>query len=131
MHKANQLHMKKFETVDQYIANFPAEVQTILQELRRVIASAAPAAEECISYQMPTFRLHGNLVHFAGYSNHIGFYPAPSGISHFADRISAYKHAKGSLQFPLSKPIPFDLVADIVRFRAEENIRKATEKRKK
>lgn len=119
--------MKKFETVDQYIAGFPAEVQAILQELRRVVASAAPAAEECISYQIPTFKLHGNLVHFAGYNNHIGLYPAPSGISRFEERIASYKHAKGSLRFPLDKPIPYDLVAEIVQFRVKENVRKAAD----
>jgi uncharacterized protein YdhG (YjbR/CyaY superfamily) len=109
------------ESIDAYIAGFPAPVQRQLQELRATIRAAAPEAEEVISYQMPTFRLHGNLVHFAAYAGHIGFYPAPSGISAFRERLSRYKGAKGSVQFPLGAPLPLDLIAEIVRFRVAEN----------
>lgn len=108
-------------SIDAYIASFPAPVQRQLQELRATIRAAAPGAEEVISYQMPTFRLHGNLVHFAAYAGHIGFYPAPSGIAAFQERLSRYKGAKGSVQFPLGEPLPLDLVAEIVRFRMAEN----------
>lgn len=111
-----------FSSIDAYIANFPDPVQRQLQELRATIRAAAPEAEEVISYQMPTFRLHGNLVHFAAYTGHIGFYPAPSGISAFQERLSRYKGAKGSVQFPLGEPLPLDLVAEIVRFRVAENL---------
>lgn len=107
--------------IDTYIGQFPAEVQEILQEIRQVIKEAAPEAEERISYQMPTFYLGGNLVHFAAYKNHIGFYPAPSGIEKFKQELSKYKSAKGSVQFPLNQPIPFNLIGKIVRFRVAEN----------
>lgn len=109
------------ESIDAYIATFPKEVQYILQEVRKVIAEAAPEATECINYGMPTFKLNGNLVHFAGYKNHIGFYPAPSGISAFEKEISQYKWAKGSVQFPLNQSIPFDLIRRITVFRVNEN----------
>lgn len=114
--------------VDAYIAAFPAEMQARLQELRATIRAAAPEAEEAISYQMPTFRLHGNLVHFAAYKGHIGFYPAPSGVVAFQERLSRYKGAKGSVQFPLDEPLPLDLVAAIVRFRVAENLAAAEAK---
>lgn len=110
--------------IDAYIAGFPEPVQAIMQEVRRVIREAAPDAEEDIRYQMPTFRLHGNLVHFAAYERHIGFYPAPSGIAAFQHKLGGYKNAKGSVQFPLNQPIPYDLIAEITRFRAEENLAK-------
>lgn len=119
------------QTIDDYIAQCPEDVQKVLQELRKVIHAAAPDAEEKISYQMPTFYLNGNLVHFAAYKNHIGFYPTPSGIEHFKEELSAYAGAKGSVQFPLSEPVPFDLVARITTFRAEENRAKASAKGKK
>jgi uncharacterized protein YdhG (YjbR/CyaY superfamily) len=109
-------------SVDAYIATFPDDVQRQLRELRTAIRAAAPEAEEVISYQMPTFRLHGNLVHFAAYTGHIGFYPAPSGIAAFQERLGHYKGAKGSVQFPLDQPLPLDLIGEIVRFRVEENI---------
>jgi uncharacterized protein YdhG (YjbR/CyaY superfamily) len=96
-----------------------------LKELRAAIQSAAPNAAEKISYQMPTFYLYGNLVHFAAYENHIGFYPAPSGIEAFKDKLSAYKGAKGSVQFPLSQPLPLNLIRKIVKFRVAENMKKA------
>ena len=118
-------------TIDDYIAQFPEDVQKMLQELRAVIRTAAPDAEEKISYQMPTFYLNGNLVHFAAYKNHIGFYPAPSGIERFKEELSPYAGAKGSVQFPLNQPVPFDLVARITTFRAEENRAKASARGKK
>lgn len=118
------------QTIDDYIAQFPEDVQKVLQELRAVIHAAAPDAEEKISYQMPTFYLNGNLVHFAAYKNHIGFYPAPSGIEHFQEELSGYAGAKGSVQFPLDQPIPFDLVTRITGFRAQENRAKALAKGK-
>jgi uncharacterized protein YdhG (YjbR/CyaY superfamily) len=116
---------KSFASIDEYIAAFPNETQKILKELRAAIQSAAPNAAEKISYQMPTFYLYGNLVHFAAYENHIGFYPAPSGIEAFKDKLSAYKGAKGSVQFPLSQPLPLNLIRKIVKFRVAENMKKA------
>lgn len=110
-------------TTDEYIAQFPPDVREILQNLRAVIKEAAPEATEKISYQMPTFYLNGNLVHFAAYARHIGFYPAPSGIEAFKEELSPYKGAKGSVQFPLDKPLPMDLISRIVRFRVSENIK--------
>ena len=121
----------QIQTIDEYIAQFPEVVQALLREMRAVIRAVAPEAEEKISYQMPTFYLNGNLVHFAAYKNHIGFYPAPSGIEHFKEELSGYAGAKGSVQFPLDQPIPFDLVARITTFRAEENRAKAAAKGKK
>lgn len=121
----------QFRTIDEYITQFPAEVQLILLELRRVIKEAAPEAQEKISYQMPTFYLRGNLVYFAAYKNHIGFYPTPSGIGAFKKDLSVYKSAKGSVQFPIDKPLPLELIGEIVKYRVNENIRKAEEKSKK
>jgi uncharacterized protein YdhG (YjbR/CyaY superfamily) len=115
----------QYGTIDEYISQFPKDVQQILQTLRQVIHEAAPDAEEKISYQMPTFYLHGNLVHFAAYKHHIGFYPAPSGIAAFKDALSAYKGAKGSVQFPIESPLPYDLIREIVAFRVRENMKKA------
>lgn len=120
-----------FKTIDEYILNYPPEVQEVLKTLRKVIKEAAPEAEERMSWQMPTFYLHGNLVHFAAHKNHIGFYPAPSGIETFKDEISQYKWAKGSVQFPLSKPMPYELIGRIVKFRVAENIKDAESKVKK
>jgi uncharacterized protein YdhG (YjbR/CyaY superfamily) len=114
-----------FNSIDEYIANFPVEVQKILRELRAVIKEAAPDAEEKISYQMPTFALKGNLVHFAAYKNHIGFYPAPRGIEAFKQELSVYKGAKGSVQFPIDKPLPLKLISKIVKFRVAENLKNA------
>ncbi|WMW25068.1 DUF1801 domain-containing protein [Methanolobus sediminis] len=111
----------EFHNIDEYIALFPKDVRDKLEELRIVILEAAPEAEEVISYKMPTFRLNGILVHFAAYKNHIGFYPTPSGITAFEEELSGYKHSKGSIQFPLDKPIPFDIVKKIVVFRVREN----------
>ncbi len=117
--------------IDQYISGCPVELQERLQTLRTVIKETAPEAEEKISYGMPTFALHGNLVHFAAFKNHIGFYPAPSGIENFQEELSKYKSSKGAIQFPLDEPIPYELVREIVKFRVAENIQKAQEKKKK
>jgi len=103
----------------------------MLQELRKTISKAAPHAEETIGYAIPTFKLKGNLVHFAGYKNHIGFYPAPSGIEEFAKELSVYKGAKGSIQFPLDQPLPLDLISRIVKYRVKKNLEKAEAKVKK
>lgn len=119
------------ENIDQYIQTFPADIQKILQKIHKVIHKAAPEATECISYQMPTFQLHGNLVHFAAYKNHIGLYPTPSGITRFEKRIAKYKYAKGSLRFPLNEPIPYDLITDVVKFRVKENTEKAASRKSK
>jgi len=114
----------QFQTIDEYIATFPENVQDILVKLRKVVLEAAPEADETISYGMPTFKLNGNLVHFAAYEKHIGFYPTPSGIEAFKEELSQYKGGKGSIQFPIDKPVPFDLVEKIVIFRVEENLNK-------
>ena len=119
------------QNIDEYIARFPEDVQAKLEKLRATIHQVAPNTQEKISYQMPTFTLQGNLVHFAAYKNHIGFYPTPSGIEQFNERLSIYKSAKGSVQFPLDQPIPYKLVGEIVAFRVEENLAKAAAKRKK
>ena len=119
-----------YESIDDYIAKAAPEVQDLLQSIRKVIHEAAPEAKEKISYQMPTFELHGNLVHFAAFKRHIGFYPAPQGIEAFQEELSAYKGAKGSVQFPLNQPMPYDLISRIVQFRAAENMEKAAGKRK-
>ncbi len=118
-------------TIDEYIAGFAPDVQEILQQIRQTIHEAAPDAQETISYQMPTFALHGNLVHFAAFSKHIGFYPVPSGIEAFQEELAVYKQGKGSVQFPLSQPMPYDLIRRIVLFRAQENLAKAAAKGKK
>jgi uncharacterized protein YdhG (YjbR/CyaY superfamily) len=106
--------------IDTYIAGFPKNVQNILEKIRRIISDAAPEAEEAVKYRCPTFVLSENLVHFAAFENHIGFYPTPSGIEEFKDALSGYKSAKGSVQFPLDSPIPYDLIKRIVKFRVEE-----------
>ena len=114
--------MKQFRTIDEYIRTFPTNTQNILEKMRQTIKEAAPEAVEAISYQMPTFKLNGkNLVHFAAFKNHIGFYPIPSGIEVFKKELSPYKQGKGSVQFPLDKPIPYDLVEKIVKYRVKEN----------
>ncbi len=115
---------KNLKTIDEYIVGFPKEIQTILQQIREIIKQAVPEAKETISYQMPTFVLNGNLVHFAAFKNHIGFYPIPTGIEAFKKELSVYKMGKGSVQFPLNQPMPLDLITRIVKFRAEENLRK-------
>jgi uncharacterized protein YdhG (YjbR/CyaY superfamily) len=116
------------KNIDEYIAGFPEEVQEILEKIRTTIRKAAPQAEEIINYGIPTFTLNGNLVHFAGFKNHIGFYPTPSGIEKFKDELSVYEGAKGSVQFPLDKPMPLGLISKIVKFRVKENLEKAASK---
>ena len=119
---------QNISSIDEYIAAFPVDVQRKLQEMRAAIKAAAPKASEKISYQMPTFVLNGNLVHFAAYKNHLGFYPVPTGIEKFKKELSAYKTSKGAVQFPLDKPLPLALIRKVVKFRVAENLKKAEEK---
>jgi uncharacterized protein YdhG (YjbR/CyaY superfamily) len=128
---AMETHQTAPKNIDEYIAGFPNDIQEVLQKIRMTIRKAAPEAEETISYQMPTFRLKGNLVHFAAFEKHIGFYPTPTGIEKFQKELSIYKSAKGSVQFPLNRPIPYDLISQIVEFRVKENQEKAAAKGKK
>lgn len=121
----------QFSSIDEYIATFPAEIQKLLQEIRATIRAAAPEATEKISYQMPTFAQHGNLIHFAAFKHHIGMYPAPSGIEAFQAELAPYAGAKGSIRLPLDQPIPHELISKIVKFRVNENLAKATAKLKK
>jgi uncharacterized protein YdhG (YjbR/CyaY superfamily) len=121
----------KPQNIDEYIANFPKEIQELLESVRKAIRAAAPDAEEAISYQMPTFKLKGNLVHFAAFKHHIGFYPAPTGIEEFEQELSIYKGGKGSVQFPIDQPMPLDLISKIVKYRVEENLKKGEAKSKK
>ena len=117
-----------FHSVDEYIASFPADVQVVLQTLRATIRAAAPEAEEKISYQMPTFFLKGNLVYYAAWQKHIGFYAIPSANEAFKDDLSAYTVSKGAVQFPLDQPLPLDLITRMVRFRVAENLARAEAK---
>ena len=119
------------QNIDDYIAGFPKDIQVILKKIRTTIGKAAPDAEEAMSYQMPTFKLKGNLVHFAAFKNHIGFYPAPTGIEKFKKELAIYQGGKGTLQFPLDQPIPYDLISKVVKFRVKENLAKAAAKGKK
>lgn len=118
------------KNIDEYIAGFPEEVQEILEKVRATIRKSAPDAEETINYGIPTFILQGNLVHFAAFKNHIGFYPTPAGIEKFRKELSSYVMAKGSVQFPLDKPIPFDSISKIVKYRVKENLERAEAKGK-
>lgn len=123
--------MAKQQTlVDKYISGFPKDTQVVLQQIRTLIRNAAVDATETMSYGIPTFVLNGNLVHFAGYKNHIGFYPGPSGIEHFAKEITAYKNSKGAIQFPLNEPLPEKLITKIVTYRVTQNILKLAAKSK-
>jgi uncharacterized protein YdhG (YjbR/CyaY superfamily) len=117
--------------IDEYIAGFPPDIQETLQLIRATIRAAAPDADEAMKYQIPTFVLNGNLVHFAAFKKHIGFYPAPSGTAAFKKELSAYEGAKGSVQFPLDKPMPLALITKIVKFRVKESQAKASARRKK
>jgi len=117
--------------IDEYIAGFPSDVQTILQNVRATIRKAAPDAEEAIRYQIPTFTLNGNLIHFAAFKTHIGLYPAPSAVEAFKDELSAYAGGKGTVRFPLDQPIPLGLIGRIVRFRVRESLDRAAAKRSK
>ncbi len=119
------------KNIDEYIAGFPHDVQEILEKIRLTIRKAAPEAEETIKYKMPTFTLKGNLVYFAAFKKHIGFYPPPTGMEQFKNELSVYEGAKGSLKFPLDKPIPFALISRIVKFRVKENLDRAAAKGKK
>jgi uncharacterized protein YdhG (YjbR/CyaY superfamily) len=121
---------KGYTSIPQYIRSFPKATRERLEELRAAIKSAAPEAAEKISYQMPTLYLHGNLVHFAAYEHHIGFYPAPSGIAAFQDQLKGYKTSKGAVQFPMDKPLPLTLIKKIVRYRVGENVQKASAPKK-
>jgi len=125
--------MQKVEcnTIDEYIAAFPKDIQTLLEKMRATIHKAAPEAEEAISYGIPTFKLNGNLVHFAAFKSHIGFYPTPRGIEEFEKELSVYKQGKGSVQFPLDKSLPLNLITRIVEFRKKKNIEKAKNKTQK
>lgn len=125
------VNKKAFETIDHYISTFSPDIQEILESIRQVIRETAPEAKEKISYQMPTFAQHGNVVHFAAFKNHIGFYPTPSGIIEFEQELAPYIAGKGTVQFPLGKPIPYELIAKIVKFRVAENISKAEQKSSK
>ena len=121
--------MNKAKNIDEYIGSFPKDIQKTLEQLRATIKKAAPAAEEKISYAMPTFVLNGNLVHFAAYKNHIGFYPSPSPIEVFKDDLTGYITSKGAIQFPIDQPLPLDLITKIVRFRVKEKLDKAAQKK--
>jgi uncharacterized protein YdhG (YjbR/CyaY superfamily) len=120
------------KTIDEYIASFPKDVQTILEKIRRTIRKAAPDAEEKISYKMPTFTLKGDyLIYFAGYKKHVGLYPAPIGNAEFREMLSAYASGKGTVKFPFDKPVPFDLIRKIVKFRVKRVLERAAAKGKK
>ncbi|GAB3920442.1 iron chaperone [Larkinella terrae] len=123
--------MNKPTDFSNYIADFSPETQELLIQIRETIRKAAPNASETISYGMPTFTLNGNLVHFAAFKNHIGFYPVPSGIEAFKEELSKFKGAKGSVQFPLDQPMPLDLITRIVEFRVAENLKKPAPKARK
>lgn len=123
--------MNKPNNINEYIAEFSPEVQKLLEQVRATIHKAVPEAQEAISYGMPTFRLKGNLVHFAAFTSHIGFYALPSGNVAFQKELTLYKTGKGSIQFPLDQPLPLDLITKIVKFRIKENAEKAALKKKK
>ncbi len=114
----------QYENIDDYIKTFPPDIQAKLGKMRQTIRQAAPEAEEVISYQMPAFKQNGILVYFAAQKQHMGFYPTASGIEAFKKDLTPYKYSKGAVQFPLDKPIPFDLVEKIVKFRVKENLAK-------
>ena len=121
---------QNFQSIDEYIKSFPKDVQKILEQVRQAIKKSAPEAQETINYQIPTFKLNGNLVHFAAFKNHIGFYPTPSGQKAFQKELSTYKSGKGSVQFPIDKPMPVSLISKIVKYRAKENSSKNLIKKK-
>jgi uncharacterized protein YdhG (YjbR/CyaY superfamily) len=114
--------MQTFNNIDKYINGFPRTVQVILKKVQEIIKNNAPNAKEAIKYGVPTFVLHGNLVHFAAYKNHIGFYPTPSAMVAFKKELSIYKTSKGAVQFPTDKPLPLALIKKIVKFRVIENL---------
>lgn len=125
------MEKNNFKNIDEYIGSFSGETQKKLNDLRRLIRESAPDAKEKISYQMPAFELHGILVYFAGYKNHIGFYPGAAGIESFRSELNDYKTSKGTVQFPIDKPLPNDLIIRIVKFRVEENIARKNNKKRK
>ena len=118
------MSMNKPSNIDEYISDFPVEVQKMLEQIRGAIKQTAPGAIEVISYGMPAFKLNGILVWFAAYSKHVGFYPHSTGIEAFKKELSTYKSSKGAVQFPLDKPLPLDLIIEIVKFRLSENLQK-------
>lgn len=122
------MEKKTIETVDEYIAQFDSETQKLLNEIRSFILKIAPLTQETISYQMPTYKYYGNLVHFAAHAHHIGFYPGPEGIENFKDRFAGLKYSKGAVQFNKNQPMPFDLIQEIVMYRLEQNKRNHQEK---
>ena len=115
---------REYKTIDEYIATFPKDIQTTLEKLRQAIRESAPNAKEAISYQMPAFKLNGNLVYFAAFKNHIGFFPTSSAIEAFKEKLSPYELSKGTVRFPVNEPIPFDLIKEMVKFRVRENLGK-------
>jgi uncharacterized protein YdhG (YjbR/CyaY superfamily) len=119
------------QNIDDYIAQFPPEIQSIMQTVRQAIREAAPQASEKISWQMPTFYLNGNLIHFAGQKKHLGLYPGANGVEHFLPELTEYKTSKGAIQLPYTKPMPLDLIQRIVKFRLAENEALAAEKANK
>jgi uncharacterized protein YdhG (YjbR/CyaY superfamily) len=119
-----------FQTIDEYVKTFPKNIQKILGTIRQVIKKSAPAAEEAISYQIPTFKLNGNLVHFAAFKNHIGFYPGAEAIKVFPKEIASYKSSKGTIQFPIDKPMPLTLIRKIVEYRVKVNSSKDSKNKK-
>lgn len=121
---------KRAQTIDEYIAGFPPPVQDLLQQVRATIAQTVPEATEAIKYAIPTFVFHGNLVHFAGYKNHIGFYATPGAHEDFAQELAPYKQGKGSVQFPIAQPMPLNLIARMVSYRMQQNLAKLADKKK-
>jgi uncharacterized protein YdhG (YjbR/CyaY superfamily) len=119
------------ETIDEYIANFPKEIRKSLEEIRATIRKAAPKAEEAIKYAMPTFTQNGNLVHFAAFKNHIGFYPAPEALQEFKKELSTYEGSKGAVKFPFGTAVPLSLIGKIVKYRVKQNSEKVKAKAKK
>ncbi len=120
--------MNKPASVDEYIQSFPSDIQAILQEVRQVIRSAAPQAEEGISYQMPAFKLNGILVYYAAFKDHISLFPTASGVEAFKDEVTGYQTSKGTIQFPLDRPLPLDLIRRIVQFRVKESLERSSQK---
>ncbi|HUK85807.1 MAG TPA: DUF1801 domain-containing protein [Candidatus Acidoferrum sp.] len=123
--------MKNFDTIDEYIHTFPKNVQLVLQQIRQAVKDAAPKAEEAISYNMPAFKLNGNLVWFGAFKNHIGFYPRKSAIEAFREKLAIYEisEVQGTVKFPLDKPMPIDLIKEIVKFRVRENLKEKNERK--
>jgi uncharacterized protein YdhG (YjbR/CyaY superfamily) len=120
----------KFKSVDEYLSVFPANTKAVLQEMRNTIKKAAPQAEEVISYNMPAYKLNGILVYFAGYANHVGFYPTASGMEAFKQEFSGYKNSKGAVQFPIDRPLPLALITKVVKFRISQTQEKQKNKSK-